>query len=255
MKTLWVGAFALLASGAAPAMAADIPLKALPPAAEAAFNWSGFYAGLNGGGAWQDRRPDITLSNNFGIQLTTTGLKGSGGFGGVQAGYNWQQGPIVVGIETDFQGSAIKDSFVRLLDPFGDQLAASRDLDYFGTTRVRVGAAFNQFLIYGTVGAAYAHVTNTELVTNINTPGSAANLANSSMKLGVAAGAGIEYAINRSWSVKVEDLWTGIPGEALSAPVLPPSGIIISSSRLTDDFQLLRVGVNYRIGEPAATRY
>jgi opacity protein-like surface antigen len=80
-------------------------------------------------------------------------------------------------------------------------------------------------------------------------------LFNSSTKLRVAVGAGVECAINRSWSVKGEYLWIGIPGEFLSAGTVPPSTTIISSSRLTDNFQVVRVGVNYKIGAPVVGKY
>ena len=245
-------AFAFLGLGSV-ASAADMPVKALPaPVVPAYYDWSGFYIGVNGGWGWQDRRPDITVMNQFGTLATTTGLKASGGFGGGQAGYNWQQGPIVVGVEADIQGSSIQDSFSRIIDAAGDNLAASRNIDYFGTFRGRIGATVNNFLIYGTAGFAYAHVTNTELVSN---GGLNANLTNGSTKTGIAVGGGVEYAFSRNWSVKAEYQYIGLPGDTLSAAVVPLNGVIVTGSRLTDNFQTVRVGVNYRFGAPVVAKY
>jgi len=254
MKEIALGAYVALLGFGPAAFAADMPVKALsPPVAPAYYDWSGFYIGGNGGWGWQDRRPDITLMNNFAVIVTTPGLKASGGFGGGQAGYSWQQGPIVIGLEADIQASAIKDAFSRLVDPV-DNLAGSRNIDYFGTVRGRVGATVNNLLIYGTLGFAYAHFTNTELVTTTFSSLSA-NLTNTSTKTGVAVGGGLEYGLSRNWSVRAEYQYIGIPGDSLIAAVVPPNGIVISGNRLTDNFQTVRVGVNYRFGTPVVAKY
>ncbi len=58
MKRILLAATAALAFAAAqPAIAADAPVyKGPAPVAAALFNWSGFYVGLNAGGAWFDLR-------------------------------------------------------------------------------------------------------------------------------------------------------------------------------------------------------
>lgn len=86
-------------------------------------NWSGFYAGINGGSAAWDQNWDYHA-----------------GFFGGQIGYNVQRGNLVFGIETDLQGPTDSD-----YDGF-----------YFGTVRGRVGYALNRALVYGTGGYAYA---------------------------------------------------------------------------------------------------
>src|SRR5262245_23259959 len=116
-------ATAAVAVISAPAAAADMrmPMKA-PPVAVAVFNWTGFYIGANGGGAFGGTRDTVDLvetgaagafvyANNFGT------LEPSGGFGGGQIGYNWQApgSNWVWGIETDLQGASIKDSTVAIL--------------------------------------------------------------------------------------------------------------------------------------------
>jgi outer membrane immunogenic protein len=236
--------------GIGAASAADMPVKARPAPApvDPAYDWSGFYVGLNGGYGWQDHRPDITVMNQFGTLATTPGLQASGGFGGGQAGYNWQRGWVVFGLEGDIEGASIRDGFNRLVDIAGDNVNASRNISWFGTVRGRFGFAVKNFLFYGTGGFAFGGVQNTLLVSN---GGLAANLNSNSTQTGYTAGAGAEYAFNRSWSVKAEYQYINLGSYTLSAPVLPPNGIIVSSTRLTNDFHTVRVGVNYKWGAPA----
>jgi len=92
------------------ANAADMPVKAQayqPPPPPAVYNWTGFYTGLNVGAAWGSYDPE-TLTNGFLGGSTAIvnaagaqSLKPLGFIGGTQAGYNWQWGPLVAGIETD----------------------------------------------------------------------------------------------------------------------------------------------------------
>src|SRR5215469_8772396 len=100
MKAVLVGcAVALTASVAA--LAADLPLKAAPPAAPVA-NWTGFYLGGQVGGAFGTARKDF-------VQGTTTGdFDVSGVIGGGTAGYNQQFGLLILGLEADISGSGVK---------------------------------------------------------------------------------------------------------------------------------------------------
>jgi outer membrane immunogenic protein len=50
------------------------------------YNWAGFYAGVHGGGAWGTAKGSDTPS--FSLFAEETKQSVSGGFGGVQFGYN-----------------------------------------------------------------------------------------------------------------------------------------------------------------------
>ena len=68
----------------------------------AGYNWTGFYLGINGGGAWGDSDWNgFAVSNNP-----------SGGMIGVTAGYNWQGAgsPWVFGLEGDVDWAFIDGS-------------------------------------------------------------------------------------------------------------------------------------------------
>ena len=89
MKKILLTTTALIALGIAPAAAADLaarPYTKAPAAAIAINNWTGFYLGAMGGYAQENARCLGTLS---------------GGFAGGTAGYNWQMGNIVLGLEAD----------------------------------------------------------------------------------------------------------------------------------------------------------
>src|ERR1700749_575202 len=97
-----LGLFSRLAS--MPASAANLPRSAYkaPAYVPAAYNWTGFYLGINGGGGWGDSK-----WNAFGASNSP-----SGGLIGGTAGYNWQGvgSPWVFRIEGDVDWSGLKDS-------------------------------------------------------------------------------------------------------------------------------------------------
>ena len=113
-------AVSMLLTGAA--SAADLgarPYYSKAPAPIlAAYNWSGFYIGVNGGGGWADKCWDIY--NNVGAVVAPAFREGchtaSGGTIGGQVGYRWQAGNWVFGLEgqgnwADFTGSNLSLAF------------------------------------------------------------------------------------------------------------------------------------------------
>jgi outer membrane immunogenic protein len=109
MKKFWLTSVGLVALGmAAPASAADLaarPYTKAPPApVVAVYDWTGFYIGINGGGAWGRSRQDSSVPS------TTGRFNISGGLGGGTVGANWQTGAIVLGIEADLDATDIRGS-------------------------------------------------------------------------------------------------------------------------------------------------
>ena len=138
MSKLASGALALLAIGLTSAQAADLPYGSRAPYTVNqplnAFSWAGPYLGGNLGYGWGE--------------TTRNPTRPSGVFGGAQAGYNWQSGPWVYGIEGDIQASGADDTFAPL--KFSNP--------WFGTARGRVGYSFNNVLFYGTGGLAFGEL-------------------------------------------------------------------------------------------------
>jgi outer membrane immunogenic protein len=185
-KFLLVGAAVVLASAVA-ANAADLrpapvpvmPTKA-PPFAPQVFDWTGFYVGVNGGGGWGHSWSDLT-----------GGFHSSGGVVGGTAGYNAQIGSWVLGFEGDLDWSDISGTSNAPGCP-----GCGVQNNWLGTARGRVGYAFGNFLPYVTGGLAVGDVQATA-------PGFSGQ---SNTQVGWAAGGGVEYALTRNWSAKVEYL-------------------------------------------------
>jgi outer membrane immunogenic protein len=120
MKKLLLAGISLAAMVGA-ADAADIrPVHRAPPpimTPVSAYDWSGFYVGINGGGIW----------NGY----------SSGGLIGGTIGYNVQNGPWVFGVEGDL-------GFV-----------SSGSHSYLGTVRGRIGFTWDRLLPYVTGGLAF----------------------------------------------------------------------------------------------------
>lgn len=211
MKKILLITTGLIALGMAPAIAADLgarPYTKAPAAAIAINNWTGFYLGAMGGYAQQN-------SSNVGLLGEM-----SGGFAGGTLGYNWQMGNVVVGLEAD---AAWADVGASLGGVVSSQI---RDM---GTVRGRVGYAFDQVLIYGTGGYAWAD--------NRLTIGP---LSDSKIHSGWTVGAGVEVMFVPKWSVKAEYLFRSFESQNYFAGIAPPG---LPSGTL--ELHSVQFGVNY----------
>jgi outer membrane immunogenic protein len=225
------------------ASAADLtPVYSKVPAAP--FTWTGVYLGGNAGYGFQTDNNDIaTTSPSF----TGIGLNQTGGFVGIQMGYNYQIGMWVLGLEGDVQAANLRKSETQTVG--GNVLQASSDIGDWGTIRGRVGVAFDHLLIYGTGGAALGSPSNT---LQVNFPsGNQSFLQNDATQFGYVVGAGLEYAIDRRWTMKLEYQYVNLGSYSLSAPetsggtpVVP--AVTTSSNTITNDFHTVRIGANWR---------
>jgi outer membrane immunogenic protein len=213
----------------------------------APFSWTGFYVGGNAGSARDADQRDLTLTNTL-FTVTTRGPEARGGFVGLQAGYNWQSGPLVLGVETDIQGGNVKDEFGRVIDGAGDNLSARKRLDYFGTVRGRLGFALDRFLVYGTGGFAYGGINDELRVTNPAVVAFADGTKHDT-GTGWVAGGGVEFALDRHLSLKVEFQHLDFGSDKISAIIVPPPGNTITSNRIEHTFDTVRLGFNWRFGE------
>jgi outer membrane immunogenic protein len=264
ISTLLCAAAAVVAISA-PAAAADMrmPVKAAPPVV-AVFNWTGFYIGVNGGGAFGTSEDAvITERDNTGALVVGAPWTGSGnfgavelsgGFGGGQLGYNWQApgSNWVWGIETDFQGSSIKGDTVATLPYIGlasVTAGASNKVEWFGTLRGRIGVAFDRVLLYATGGLAYGNSKASIVWADNSGAGFIAAAADDSTRVGWVAGAGVEWAFAPNWSLKGEYQYIDLGSRTISAPETTLGGLPTVFNVSTDvrtDFHTGRIGVNYR---------
>jgi len=222
-------ASACLFALAAPASAADLaarPYTKAPIAPMASvYNWTGFYLGVVGGGAWED-------ANSPRMQ---------GGFVGGTVGYNWQTANVVFGIEADgawadVSASAAGAVFVPGVG--GVPLTVSSKTDAMGTVRGRIGWAVNNVLLYGTGG--YAWIDNKVTATL-----GGVSISDSKFHSGWTVGAGVEAYIAPQWTVKGEYLYRSLGGETYFNA--------INSGTL--NFHTVQLGVNYHFGAPVVAKY
>jgi outer membrane immunogenic protein len=213
-----------------------------PPAA----SWTGFYVGVNGGYAWNATNQDVVATNAAHVTATFAGAQPEGGFGGGQIGYNWQgiwHPHLVLGVEADIQGAGIEDT--RRSGPSGGVIAdAKSNTDWFGTVRGRIGYAFDRTLIYGTGGFAFGNV-DSRLDAVVPSVGTIAR--HNDTQTGYAAGGGLEYKINSTWSVKGEYQYINLGDEKL-AGVGVGATFGITTKDITTDFHTVRAGLNYKFG-------
>ena len=143
-----------------------------PPPPPAAFTWDGFYLGGQIGGGWA--RDNVSSSSPVTLPVIGDGsVSDSGIIGGAHAGYNWQFGSMVTGLEGDFEGTSLRkssncltaDAGVGNASPgtcFPSALAYGyrTALPWQSSARARLGYAFDNFLVYGTGGVAIADVSH-----------------------------------------------------------------------------------------------
>lgn len=248
-------------AGIGPAFAADMAVKARPASVDPNYNWSGFYAGANAGYGWGGRSGDIVaFSTGLGIPGAVAAgtipsffnLRPEGALGGAQAGYNWQSGRWVFGVETDIQAAHLNQSVViphAALGPFTATLStASTVLDWFGTARGRVGYAWNQVLLYGTGGLAYGGVSDNATVATAPPPAAGGGHGmTSSTRIGWAAGAGVEWAFRPAWSLKAEYMHVDL-GSTTTRVLFPVAPVNFLDYRFQHAYDVVRVGINYKWG-------
>ena len=225
-----LAALTLLASSFS-TQAADLrrPVYKGPMSDVGYYNWTGFYAGINGGYGWG--------SSNWGL-LPGNRIEPKGGMFGGTLGYNYQVGAIVFGFEGDFDWSGLSGSFACV----PGLAACETTSDWLATFRGRIGYAFDRWLPYLTGGGAYGDVTATAAAPFLGTAFSASN-----NQFGWTLGGGIEYAFMSNWSAKVEYLHVDLGNfDGGTAP-------IVNTINLKQD--IVRAGLNFRFTGPALNRY
>jgi len=180
--------------------AADQAVKA--PAVAAAQTWAGAYVGLNLGVAGSSSDwtvlasaapfADAVAGDSFSQRMV-------GPLGGIQAGYNFQSGPLVFGIEALANGGLVRAQRLAPFNAADDELKV--ELRALFATTGRVGYAWDSSLAYvkGGVAAALIHASAKDTAAPFTGSGSDDN-----WRVGPTIGVGFEYAINAAVSVALE---------------------------------------------------
>jgi outer membrane immunogenic protein len=255
MKHVLLAGIALTVFTTCQAIAADMlvrkPILKAPPApVAAAYDWSGFYLGVHGGGAWARKQfTDVTLD-----PLNDGTLEDGGWLAGGQLGFNWQVGATVLGLEVD--GSAADVRGERQSLAFPDDRIAS-ETTALGTIAVRAGYAVNNLLFYAKGGAAWAHDKHTL----IDAPGDAPRAVAATFgdtHWGWMVGGGIEYGFAPNWSLKAEYNYLDFGTQTFRDVVCTPfCDLNTFDETVAQRIHVVKLGLNYRFGgsAPIAARY
>ena len=278
MRSVSFGVSVAAALSASVASAADLPGRGGAPYASPyppAFTWTGAYLGLNAGGAFSIAEKTGVVAVNPGTfgpgappagGLVSYGRRERGGFtGGAQVGYNYQLGAtnLVVGLEADLQYADLTTkrpapllatfappASIAFLDPRG-----SRGVDWFGTVRGRAGYAFDRLLAYGTGGLAYGEGGKGACFGAFG--------CGDSLRVGWAAGGGVEYAMptdaflyvfhGGALTLRAEALYVSLDhgrnaGLFATNTATNAAYYAAGAGKNGDDFAVVRAGLTYKFG-------
>jgi outer membrane immunogenic protein len=191
------------------ALAADLDPPP-PPAVEelrpATYDWSGPYVGAYSSLVFLHGRygyvPDCPGGGGGPCPPSDPEMSGDGfAFGGI-AGWNFDMGGMVLGMEGDFG--------------WGGKTGENRDIaeqtelsfDHIATARARAGVAFDDTLVYLTGGAAFANVNFSGEVGPV---GASVSDEDDKWIVGWTAGGGIEHAFADGLTGRLEYLYMDFP--------------------------------------------
>ena len=238
MKTVSIGillgASMLVMSGASQAADAVSPEPA-------AVDWSGFYTGLHGGWGWADAESQYGNNNfneggipgcNFGAWGCAVDLEPEGGFVGAQAGYNFVfDNGLMLGVEGDYALASLNDDGEGGVGIFNTHV--DLEIDQLASVRARLGMAVGQWLPFATAGWGWAHGDRETFNSFAGTS------SDTNWHDGWTVGAGAEYAINDSWSVKAEYRYYSLGEETYGVNAIGGQG-----TKVDLDLHTVQVGVN-----------
>jgi outer membrane immunogenic protein len=222
--------------------AADLPVQApvyKAPVVAPLYNWTGPYIGIAGGYGWghsDQTDPGIGTTGTTGTTGTADGSYSvSGGILGGTLGYNWQQGPLVFGVEGDYSWADINGSS-NVCGPTPPSIPhpCGTKLESLGTLRGRIGYAM------GATGNWLPYVTGGLAVGELNAWDSLSPASGSDFRAGWTVGGGVETGITQNWTFKVEYLYVDL-GSHQMFNIVPGVPETVSFTA-----NIFRAGVNYR---------
>ena len=241
-STIMVAAAA--GSAIAPAAkAADMPVKGPRVTPAPTWSWTGFYAGGHLGYAWQR---NATAGAYVGpVVLSYEQAYDPKGFmGGAQIGYNWQSGRIVYGLEADLSSLSGSGSVSRVLVPNEAFVTSQNRIRWMGTVRARLGVAVSErTMIFGTGGLAYGSLRHDHLSSEDNGT-SVAFWRSSRTKVGYAVGGGVEHAVHKNVSVRLEGLYVDFGKTTMNSPTSGACAIACLPVTFKNNATIVRGGVN-----------
>jgi outer membrane immunogenic protein len=199
------------------ASAADLPAASVSaPLITPAFDWSGFYLGIEGGGGIG------SSSKSFIAGTRTSDFTVSGAIGGGTVGYNVAWGSGIAG-STDCPNR---------------MFTCGTRTNWFATVRPRVGYSFGNLMPYVTGGLAVGDVN----VHSFFKPTGGGGVDFTKTEFGWTAGAGLEIPVYANWSVKAEYLYVRL-ADTSGPSSNPTAGVTATTTKFYEN--IIRAGLNY----------
>jgi outer membrane immunogenic protein len=225
-------------------------------------NWAGFYVGGLAGGAWgtydtststaevpggEFSPPAIAAFNAAGPQS----IKPGSFIGGFDAGYNWQAGSYLFGVEGDIEwlhlAGTVTSGSLPIVGTPGTffTVTSNADINWLATARGRIGFTTGNWLFYATGGAAFTTLHgNFQFSETLSPSTETASVAGS--KTGYTVGGGVETYLWQHWSAKAEYLFVdfgNVSAFGVDSGVPPPPYFFTHSVDLK--LNIAQLGLNY----------
>jgi|HubBroStandDraft_5_1064220.scaffolds.fasta_scaffold148438_1 outer membrane immunogenic protein len=238
-----------------PVLAADLAVKAPSPSAAPVFSWTGFYVGLDGGGAWARQNvSDVACAvcNTF---PASGALKGSGFIGGFYGGYNFSIAPAwIIGVEGDWSWAQLNNTATAPQVNAGGVLALpqinswSRDTKWLASVRGRLGVTPSPTtLLYVTGGPAWSRTDYSAQDIFVNGCPNCALTAVNQTNAGYVVGAGGEWAPwSNNWILRAEYLYYHFNGANSTVGIVGTPALPVTFNWSDLSIHELRGGLSYK---------
>lgn len=237
-------ALALMLPASATERVSGKPVAKPIVAPKGAERWSGFYAGAQTGyGFGTSKWTDLDDSSSI-------DWNGRGFSGGVHFGYNYAVNSWLLGVEADISATGIRGSLTDSgdsADPADADAATLRShVVWLGAVGPRVGYAVGNTLVYATASLAFAGMRYK------GTEDGGGGFRFNENRMGWVVGAGVEYALDKRWSVRGDYRYFDLGRNNYPAVILASNGNetdSLDAARSQERIHALRIGLTYSFGD------
>jgi opacity protein-like surface antigen len=224
-------------------------LATSPSLAQEGTKWTGIYLGghygMNSGWGWSGKH-DGSLANPY-TETNTRPLNFNGPFG-AQIGALWQHQKIVLGFE-------LEHSRLKVGGTMNTVSGQSQFIENQNTAKLRLGVAAGDMLPYLMIGMSKATigVRDIDRSTPNDANGNSISAPLTSYKRSdshLTVGAGLEYALSPSFSVRGEYAYSNLGAPLFGTTNLHPGYIDLFTSKA--GLSTARLAINYRFGLPTS---
>lgn len=195
----------------------DVEQSPATPVDQQLFDWSGAYIGGHLGyvsGQQSDNLPPLPEGGKDPLPQFPVEDQSGAWLSGLHAGYNWQSGGFVYGLEGDVDFTGLKRG--KNFNTYNGNISLGGSLfmesDLQASLRARAGLAIDSWLLYGAAGVAVARAE----VSAVGNPQSITYplVSDTNTHVGWTVGAGVETAFSPNWIGRVEARYTDFGAEA-----------------------------------------